>query len=364
MLRFRFNGSIGNPFVSILFLQLHLIRGIAPYIHYIFSKLIFIETGLNNDQEDQNGGEPPKVKTKQFYSLLKHSKQDPSGIAPLRKDGQTLLTETAKANALDDQFQSVFSPTTPISLKSLAQKSLQDLHDSGASPPFQPSPYPKMPDISIAAEGIDTLLVGLNPHKAAGPDKFKPIVLQTLHNELAPILQLIFQRSLDTGKLPDIWKEANVPPIFKQGEKSDPSNYRPISLTCVICKVLEHIVASSVAKHFTELDILYDLQHGFREKRSCETQLIMLVDELAKNMQMGKQTDLILLDFSKAFDKVAHEKLLLKLHQYGIRRDTLNWIKDFLDNWKQTVVINGINSDEVPVSSSVPQGSNSLPCIH
>ena len=186
-----------------------------------------------------------------------------------------------------------------------------------------------MPDISIAAEGIDKLLVCLNPHKAAGPDKFKPIVLQTLHKELAPILQLIFQRSLDTGKLPDIWKEANVSPIFKKREKCDPSNYRPISLTCVLCKVLEHIVASSVAKHFTELDILYDLQHGFREKRSCETQLIMLVDELAKNMQMGKQTDLILLDFRKAFDKVAHEKLILKLHQYGIRGDTLNWIKDF-----------------------------------
>ena len=226
----------------------------------------------------------------------------------MRKDGQTLLTEIAKANALNDQFQSVFSPKIPINLKSLAQKSLQDLHDSGVNPPFQASPYPKMPDISITAECSDKLLVGLNPHKAAGPDKFKPIVLQTLHKELAPILQLISQRSLDTGKLPDIWKEANVSPIFKKGDIFDPSNYRPISLTCVLCKVLEHIVASVVAKHFTELDILYDLQHEFREKRSCETQLIMIVDELANNMQMGKQTDLILLDFSKAFDKVANEK--------------------------------------------------------
>ena len=103
-------------------------------------------------------------------------------------------------------------------------------------------------------------------------------------------------------------------PQFSKGGKSDPSNYRPISLTCVLCKILEHIVASSVAKHFTELDILYDLQHGFRGKRPCETQLIMLVDELAKNMQMVRQTDLILLDFSKPFDKVAHEKLILKLH--------------------------------------------------
>ena len=344
----------GRPYDQSGFIEYkHLVRRVSDRA---YEKYLGDILGLNNYQEDQNGGEPPKAKTKKLYSLLKHSKQDSSGIAPLRKDCQTLLTETAKANALNDQFQSVFSPKTPISLKSLAQKSLQDLHDSGASPPFQPSPYPKMPDISIAAEGINKLLVGLNPHKAAGPDKFKPIVLQTLHKELASILQLFFQRSLDTGKLPDIWKEANVSPIFKKREKSDPSNYRPISLTCVLCKVLEHIVASSVAKHFTELDKLYDLQHGFREKRSCETQLIMLVGELAKNMPMGKQTDLILLDFSKAFDKVAHEKLLLKLHQYGIRGNTLNWIKAFLDNRKQTVVINGINSDEVPVSSGVPQG--------
>ena len=133
-----------------------------------------------------------------------------------------------------------------------------------------------------------------------------------------------------------------IPQFSKKG-KSYPSNYGPISPTCVLCKVSEHIVASSMAKHFTELDILYDLQHGFREKISCEMQLIMLVDELAKNMQMGKQTDLILLEFSKAFDKVAHENLLPKLHQYGIRGDILRWIKDFLDNRKQTVIINGIN---------------------
>ena len=147
-------------------------------------------------------------------------------------------------------------------------------------------------------------------------------------------------------------------PLYtKWGDRSQPSNYQPISLTYVLCKVLEQIVTSSMSRHFTDLNILYELQHGFRERRSCETQLIMLVDELPKNMQMGKQTDFILLDFSKAFDMVAHEKLLQKLHFYDIRGDTLKWIKGILDNRKQSVVINGINSDSIPVSSGVPQCS-------
>ena len=102
-------------------------------------------------------------------------------------------------------------------------------------------------------------------------------------------------------------------PIFKKGDKSDPANYRPISLTCVLWKVLEHIIASNLTKHLANSNILFELQQGFREKRSCETQLVMLVDKIVKNMQTGEQT-LILLDFSKAFDKVAHEKLISKLH--------------------------------------------------
>ena len=105
--------------------------------------------------------------------------------------------------------------------------------------------------------------------------------------------------------------------IFKKGDKSDLANYRPISPTCVLCKVLEHIVASNLTKHLANSNILFELQHGFMEKRSCETQLVMLVDEIAENLQTGKRTDLILLDFSKAFDKVVHEKLVSKLWNSG-----------------------------------------------
>ena len=102
---------------------------------------------------------------------------------------------------------------------------------------------------------------------------------------------------------------------------------------------------------------MYDLQHGFRERRSCETQLVSLIEDLARKTSQGKQTDLILLDFSKAFDKVNHSKLIMKLHSYGIRSATLRWIQAFLGNRRQKVVVEGEESDSVPVTSGVPQGS-------
>ena len=121
--------------------------------------------------------------------------------------------------------------------------------------------------------------------------------------------------------------------------------------------MLKHIIASNLTKQLANSNILFELQHGFREKRSCETQLVMLVDEIAKKMQTGIQTDLTLLDFSKAFNKVAHKKLISKLHFYGIRGKISSWVKDFLDSCSQAVVLNGVKSNKVAVSSDVPQGS-------
>ena len=120
---------------------------------------------------------------------------------------------------------------------------------------------------------------------------------------------------------------------------------------------MEHIIASNLCKHFNRNNILYDLQHGFREKRSCETQLIQLVEDLARGMTSGKQSDLILLDFSKAFDKVSHLKLLYKLQMHGVQGKTLGWIESFLIGRTQCVVFDGDSSAEFPVSSGVPQGS-------
>ena len=239
---------------------------------------------------------------------------------------------------------------------------VQDLVDDGSLPlgsvpDTNFSSVLVMPDLDISLNGILKLLKNLKPGKAAGPDQLKPLLLKELRDEIAPIIKIIFEKSLETGKLPSDWVTANVMPVFKKGDKSSAANYRPISLTCILCKVLEHILASNIVKHLDAQGILYDLQHGFREKRSCETQLVMMIEDLARNANGRKQTDVILLDFSKAFDKVNHSKLLWKLHNYGIRGKVLSWIQAFLGNRSQRVVIDGEDSDSTPVNSGVPQGS-------
>ena len=188
---------------------------------------------------------------------------------------------------------------------------------------------PEVVDIGVKSRSIAKLLKDLNPHKAAGPDQIKPLVLQTLRDVIAPILQVIFQRSLNTGRVPKDWSTAFVCPLFKKGDTSLASNYRPISLTSILFKVLEHVVTTNIVSHMDKYSLLYDLQHGFRSKRSCETQLVTLIEDLMRNSIAGNQTDLVLLDFSKAFDKVSHQKLLLKLHRYGIRGPPLNGSRHF-----------------------------------
>ena len=106
--------------------------------------------------------------------------------------------------------------------------------------------------------------------------------------------------------------------FFKKGEKYNPANYRPVSLTSVCCKVLEHIITSHIMNHLEKENILCPEQHGFRQKRSCETQLLDLTTELMDNLQKGVTTDILVLDFAKAFDKVSHSLLRHKLYHYGV----------------------------------------------
>ena len=172
--------------------------------------------------------------------------------------------------------------------------------------------FPPIPDIVIVPDGIEKLLFNLQANKVPGPDGITPRILKETPAEIAPILSIIFQRSLDTCQLPSDWKLANVSPICKKGERTKASNYRPVSLTSVCCKLLEHVVHSHMMKCFDSHHILTDQQHGFRRNHSCETQLIQTMHDLTFAHNNHAQIDAIIMDFSKAFDVVAHHRLLFK----------------------------------------------------
>ena len=121
-------------------------------------------------------------------------------------------------------------------------------------------------------------------------------------------------------------------PLIKKGQKYQAENYRPISLTSVCYKIMEHVIASQIMNHGKKNNILYPLQHGFRRGRSCETQLKEFIDDRSNNLQNNQQTDVLVMDFAKAFDKVSHSLLAHKLHHYGIQGNVNTWIKNWLAN--------------------------------
>ena len=241
---------------------------------------------------------------------------------------------------LNRQFQSVFTI-----------ESNNDLPDKGNSP------FPTISQIQINEFGIRCQLQRLKVHKATGPDNISARFLKETSYVIAPILTHIFQVSLSTGNIPNDWKEASIAPVFKRGSRNDPSNYRPISLTSVISKIMEHVIASNIMSHLEKNHIITPVQHGFRCNHSCDTQLVGLLYDLTNSYDHSTQSDLILLDLAKAFDTVPHRRLLYKLSWYGIRGQTLQWIESFLTNRYQKVVVENTCSNKVPVISGVPQGT-------
>ena len=305
----------------------------AAYRTYIDS-IFDLDSGSSTAPSDKSSV------LKRFWSFVKSKKKNSCGVAPLRKNGTLVSDAKGKADILNQQYSSVFASDDPQTAPSKGER-----------------PFKQMDNISITTEGVLKLLKGLNPNKASGPDKISPKLLKNMADYLAQPLASLFQASLEQGKVPHQWKNALVTPIFKKGNKHDAANYRPVSLTSVCCKLLEHIVAKSVMEHLDVNNILSDSQYGFRAKRSCETQLVTFIDELQRHLAKDMQIDLAILDFSKAFDVVPHSKLLYKLDYYGIRGLPLEWIRSFLNDRVQRVAVDDKASDVAPVISGVPQGS-------
>ena len=213
--------------------------------------------------------------------------------------------------------------------------------------------------MDLNVQDVIDILKNLNIQKSPGPDAIHPAVLKECRDELANPLYNLFQASLVTGKIPFDWKTGHISPIFKKGDQTLAENYRPISLTSVVCKCMEKIVRSALLKHIIGKNILTDKQHGFVPGRSCSTQLLEVMDQWTEIMDNGGTVDIIYLDFAKAFDTVPHQRLLQKLEYLGIKGKVLKWIEAFLSQRKQRVCIcigNALSSWS-NVSSGVPQGS-------
>ena len=224
----------------------------------------FIDNLISIDNEDHllTDKRPPKQKC--LFQYIKSLRKECSGV-PSLKQGDRLITDTiGKAEALNDQYQSVFTKEPP-----------------GPIPDKGPSPYQAMEDPFITEAGVLKLLQNIKVDKATGPEAIAARVMRETAVDLAPVLTTIFKHSIKTESVPEDWKKATyyVIPIFKKGSKYSPSNDRPVSLTCISCKVMEHIMVSNIMDHFDNHNILFHKQHGFRGKLSCETQLIQLTSD-------------------------------------------------------------------------------------
>ena len=168
---------------------------------------------------------------------------------------------------------------------------------------------------------------------------------------------MLFKKSLSSGTVPKKWKNVTVTPIHKGEDRHAAKNYRPITITSVLCRLLEKIIKKSVMEHFVSNNIIPKEQHGFVNRKSCLTNLLETLEDITKWQDLGIPVDEIYLDFAKAFDKVPHQRLLYKLEKLGITGALLIWIESFLYGRSQCVRIRNSLSESIPVTSGVPQGS-------
>lgn len=276
-----------------------------------------------------------------FYKYIKSKLTVRPEITQIRKeDGLYAESDKEIGDEMGKYFSSVHLP-----------------YHTGALPHMQQMTQNRIGELKITPEMVKDKLESLNIYKASGPDGIHPHVLQKTANAMSIPLAHIFQQSLDTGEVPEDWRSANITPIHKKGDRAEPSNYRPVSLTSQVCKVMETFIRDKIVDHLAENKLLSEAQHGFRRGRSCLTNLLESLEAWTEIIDEGNCIDVAYLDFRKAFDLVSHELLIYKMSKYGIDGKILEWVRNWLQDRTQRVVIRGTASDSFKVTSGVPQGS-------
>jgi len=212
--------------------------------------------------------------------------------------------------------------------------------------------------LNITQEDVQKRLNSLKTNKSPGPDNIHPRTLKETAPVISKPLEIIFNESLRQGRLPTAWKEASITAIYKKkGNKHLATNYRPVSLTCVVCKIMEKFIRDAALDFLQNNNILTNKQYGFIKGCSTTLQLLTIMDKWTEILERGGEVDAVYFDFQKAFDTVPHKRLVELMQHYQIDATVVTWISDFLTSRKQHVHLNGVKSSVFDVVSGVPQGS-------
>jgi hypothetical protein len=295
---------------------------------------------------EMNMAKKAKEKVNEVWAYMKAKISDRKGIGKICLDPEDEKSETTeddkeKVKVFSKFFISVQTNEPPGETPKISKKKLKYIM--------------KRPEI-LEAKVLE-LLEQVNEDKAEGPDGVSPRVLKPLAKLLSKPITMIFKESLRRNKVPDGWKIAWITVIYKNGKRTMAGNYRPISLTSVLCKIMEKLIREPILDHMKKNGFFSNKQYGFIKGRSTVLQLLYAVESWMETMEKGNSVDCIYADFRKAFDKVPHRRLMEKVRSYGIEEGICDWLESFLSNRKQQVIINGQRSEEEDVISGVPQGS-------
>jgi len=279
-----------------------------------------------------------------FYRYVNSKLGSRKTVHPIKvcnKNNELTSDPVEQANVFNDYFASVFTVDNGV-LPDVSPRSTNDIYCDS---------------VVFTVDIVRKSLLALKPSTSAGPDGLPNVILKKLAHSVCTPLHYIFDSSFKSHQLPSQWLQAFVTPIHKKGATSDPSNYRPISLTCTCCRVMERIINAHLINYLLSNRLITKHQHGFLLKHSTCSNLLETVNDWTLALDNHLKTDAIYIDFQKAFDSVSHTKLLCKLVSYNIYGDLFEWISAFLNNRSQQVKISNVLSNIVFITSGVPQGS-------
>ena len=322
----------------------------------------FRETGLPRDYDTY------KMDRNKLNSLVREAKQkhERELISDLKENPnlylghcrRTLKTKQGVTNVMDSEGRlTKTEEETASALNTFYHRSFTRDDPHEATPVFLDQTQECLTDITISTESVEEILHGLDGNKAAGPDQVENRILKECSEEMAPKLQQLFRDSIDKGEVPKQWRKAHIVPIHKGGSKAVMGNFRPVALTSAICKVLEKMVCAAILSFLTRNNLISPQQHGFVRGRSCQTNIMLCLEKWTQILDEGRSVDVAYFDYAKAFDKVSHRLLKIKLKAHGIGGKLLAWIEAWLANRKQRVVVGDAKSEWRDVESGTTQGT-------